>query len=167
MHPAHILLRRDLCLPLEGREGLGHKEGRGEVDGKPPLFVGSVLLPDLKDLPHQIRNSDDVLVGLRGKPQHEVELHVVPAAGESRGAGGEHLLLGDILVDGVPEALAARLRSKGEAALAYPLHLGHELSGEIIRTKGGQGEVDVAALAIGKQAVGQRRELTVIGGREA
>ena len=167
MDPPQIFLRGDLGLPLEGREGLGHEKGRGEIDGKSPLFAGGVVPPGVDDLSHQVGNGQHVLVGLGGQAQHKVELDVVPPAGEGRGAGGENLLLGDVFIDGVPQALAAGLGGEGQAALADPLDLEHQLPGEIIGPQRRQRQVDALGLAVVQKAVGQGLQMPVVRGREA
>ena len=50
MHTPQILLGTCLSFPLKRREGLRHKEGRGQVDGEAALFVAGVLAPRLQDL---------------------------------------------------------------------------------------------------------------------
>ena len=86
MHAPQIFLRRDLCLPLEGRERLRHEIGRRQIDGQAALFVDRIRLPFLNDLIGQLRNADDVLVRLGRQAQHEIELHAVPPAGKRRAA---------------------------------------------------------------------------------
>ena len=87
MHAPQIFLGAGLLLPLERREGLRHKEGRREVDGQPPFFVCRVLPPTVDDFVDKLGNRRHVLIRLRRKSQHKIELHAVPAAGKRRGTG--------------------------------------------------------------------------------
>ena len=167
MDPAQVFLRGDLGLPLERREGLRDEERCGQVDGEAPLLVAGVLLPGLDDLPDQLRDAQHVLVGLRGQAQHEIELHIVPAAGEGRGAGGQNLFLGDVFIDGVPEPLGSGLRREGQAAFPHPLDLQHQVPGEVIRPEGRQRQVDLPRLAVVQQLVRQGLQLLVVRGGEA
>ena len=128
VYAPQVFLRRDLRRPLERREGLGDKIGRGQIDGQAALFPVPVFSPDLQDLVDQLGDADDVLVRLGRQAQHEIELHAVPAAGECRGAGFQNLMLGDIFVDRVTQALRASLGRKGQSALAHLLHAQHQLT---------------------------------------
>ena len=113
---AQIFLRRDLLFPLEGRVGLGDKVRRGDVNAKAPFLVHGVFLPRQDHLVHQLRDAEHVLVRFCGQTQHEIELDIVPAAGEGIGAGRQNFILGQILVDDVTQALGSRLRGEGQAA---------------------------------------------------
>ena len=102
------------------------------MDTKAPLFIHRVFLPGLNDLIDQLGDAQYVLVGLRWQAQHEIELDVVPAAGEGLTAGVEDFLLRQILIDHVPQALGTRLGSKGQTAFSHRLQLFHQLPGEIV-----------------------------------
>ena len=130
-----VLLRRDLPLPLEGREGLRHKKCRGDVNTDAALFVGGVRLPGLQNLEYQIRDAENVLVGLGGQAKHKVELDAVPAAGKGDLAGFQNVLLGHILIDRVAQALRAGLRREGQAGLSHRGELQHQIAGKVVRPK--------------------------------
>ena len=116
MAAAQIFLRRDLLFPLERRVGLGDKVCRGDMHPQPPLLVHGLFLPGQNHLVHQLRDTENVLVRFRWQTQHEIELDIVPAAGKGVGAGCQNFVLGQILVDDVPQALGSRLRGEGQAA---------------------------------------------------
>ena len=50
VYAPQVFLRRDLRRPLERREGLGDKVGRGQIDGQAALLPAPVFPPDLQDL---------------------------------------------------------------------------------------------------------------------
>ena len=106
------------------------------MNPKTPLFVHRVFLPCLNDLINKLRNTQHILVCLRGQAQHEIELYIVPSAGEGLGAGVENFFLRQILVDDIPQALGARFRGEGQAAFAHRLQLLHQLPGEIVSPQG-------------------------------
>ena len=167
VHPPLVLLHRDLGVPLEGSVGLGDKPGGGHGDAHPAGAVGSALPPALVHLPGQISDAQHVLVGLGGQAQHEVELYAAPAAGEGGAAGLQQVLLPQILVDGVAQTLCARLRGKGQTALAHPLQALHEVHREGVRPQRGQGHADVLRRAVVQQIVTQLQQAGVVGGAEA
>ena len=136
--------------------GLGHKIGSGHMDPQAPLFIDGVFLPGKNHLIDQVRNAQYVLVGLRGKAQHKIELDAIPAPGESLGAGGEDFLLRQILVNHIPQPLGARLRGKGQSGFADGLELFHQLPREVVRPERGHGKADMVGFAVGKHIVRQR-----------
>ena len=69
------LPERDHRLPLEGSERLGAEGGDADVDLRP----GVQLLSPAQGLCAERDDGLDVLVALGGQPDHEVELHQVPA----------------------------------------------------------------------------------------
>ena len=166
VHPALILLHRDLSIPLEGRVGFGHEPGGGHGDPHAPGLVGGALPPGEVHLPGQIGNAQHVLVGLGGQAQHKIELYAVPPAGEGGAHRLEQVLLPQVLVDGVPQALSPRLWGKGQAALPDPLEPLHQVHGEGIRPHGGQGQADVPGGAVVQQVVAQLQQAGVVGGRQ-
>ena len=80
-------------------------------------------------------NAEHVLVRLSREAQHEVELDRAVAAGKGAAAGGQQVLLGEILVDGVAQALRAGLGRKGQAGLSSLLQSLHERHGEVVGTQ--------------------------------
>ena len=120
LHPPLIFLPGDLSLPLEGGEGLGHKPGGRHRDPNPPVLIAGGLPPSVEDVIGHLRDAQHILVGFRRQAQHEVELYRIPAAGEGGAETLVQVLLRHILIDGIPQALRTRLRSKGEARLPPP-----------------------------------------------
>ena len=84
---AQILIGGNLLLPLERRMGLGHKECGSHMHTKSPLLIGCMLLPAQDHLMHKLGNTKYILVRLRGKTQHKVQLYIVPATCKSDAAG--------------------------------------------------------------------------------
>ena len=145
--------------------GLGDKVRRGDVNAKAPFLVHGVFLPRQDHLVHQLRDAEHVLVRFCGQTQHEIELDIVPAAGKGVGAGRQNFVLGQILVDDVPQALGSRLRGEGQAAFpAARLKPFHQVTGEIVRPEGGNGEADLILRAVGDQLVCQFFQPPVIRG---
>ena len=107
------------------------------------------------DLAGQVGDAQHILIRLGGQAQHKVQLDPAPAAGKSCSDGLHQVLLPQVLIDGVPQALGARLRGEGQAALAHPLQPLHQPHGEGVRPKGGQGQADVPGLAVVQQVVAQ------------
>ena len=109
-----------------------------------------------------LRDAEDVLVRLGGQTQHIIELDRVPAAGEGDLAGVEQILLGDVFVDRVAQALAAALDGEGQAALAHLLQPLHDVHREVVRPQGGQGKADAPRLTVVEQAVAKRGQRSVV-----
>ena len=123
-----------------------------------------MFLPRQDHLVHQLRDAEHVLVRFRGQTQHEIELDIVPAAGKGVGAGCQNFVLSQILVDDVTQALGSRLRGEGQAAFpAARLKPFHQVTGEIVRPEGGNGEADLILRAVGDQLVRQLFQPPVIG----
>src|SRR5262249_46961125 len=80
------------------------------------------LLADVERLAGRLDDAADVFVFLRRKADHEVELHVVPAAGEDALGRVEQVLLGHVLVHDVAHALRAGLRREREPGRAHLAH---------------------------------------------
>ena len=88
------------------------------------VTLALAALAALRPTPQRVRApvADDaahVLVLLGGQADHEVELHLRPAAREDALGGFEQLLLGDVLVDHVAHALRAGLGREGETGGAH------------------------------------------------
>ena len=62
--------------PLQGRVRLGHEHRHGRRH----LGAAQVATTDLLHARRGLDNTDDVLVGLAGQPDHEVQLHALMAA---------------------------------------------------------------------------------------
>ncbi len=164
LHPPLVLLNGDLGLPLEGGEGLGHEPGGGYRHPQAPALAAGVFPPGVDGVLGHFRDAQHVLVRLRGQAQHEIQLYRVPAAGEGGLQALGQLLLGDVLVDGVPEALGAGFGGEGQPRLPPPLEPLHQLHGEVVRPEGGEGEVYVVLPAEGLQIVAQAHQLRIVAG---
>ena len=134
---------------------------------QPSLLVHRIGLPGLDDLINQLRNAQNILVSFRGQTQHKVELHIVPAAGKGIGAGAQDLILCQILVDHIPQALSTGFRRKGQTAFAHGLQLFHQLPGEIIRPQGGYRQIHPVLLAVRNHLIGQFLQPPIIRGGQA
>ena len=133
------------------------------MDAHAALFVAGVLAPRLQDLIDELCDAEHILVRLRGQAEHEVELHIVPAALKGNGAGIEDLLLRDILIDGVAQALRTGLRRERQAALAHLLQPQHEIAGKIVRAQRRQREIDLARRAVIEHGICQLWQAAVVG----
>ena len=151
VQPALLLahgVRRVHGAPLERRVRLGHvrrhahRHGRGAAPVGLPLLAERVLHP-LADAPRPLADLHDLAdVGLllRGEADHEVELHLRPAAGEDPLGGLHELRLGDVLVDDVAHPLAAGLGGEGHAGRADALHVVEHVLLEPVRAEGRDAE---------------------------
>ena len=103
----------ELGSPLEWRMRLGHEapDGHGAAD----IATATHLPTDADDLGCQPRDLQDVLIGLRRQPAHEVELHLPPSRAVSGRDGADEVLLGHLLVDDLAHPLASALGREGEA----------------------------------------------------
>ena len=118
-----------------------------------PVGVGGMGLAALDHLFGQVCDAQHVLVGLGGQTQHEVELYAGPATGKGGAAGLHQVLLGDVLVDGVPKPLGPCLGSKGQPAFAHRLHPLHQAHGKVVRPQRGQRKANVPGAAVVQQSV--------------
>ncbi len=117
----------------------------------------------MHDVGGDIGDTEHILVRFGGKPEHEIEFDGAVAARERAAAGGEQILLGEILIDGVTQALRARLRRKGEAGLSPLLQPLHQRHGEIVRAQGRQRKVQVPRGAEFLQIVAQLDKAGIVG----
>ena len=79
----------------------------------------------------------------------------------------QQVLLTEVLVDGVPQALGARFGGEGQPAPAHPLEPLHQAHGEGVGPQRGQREPDVPGGAVVQQLVAQGQQLGVVGGGQA
>src|SRR5206468_2531904 len=86
-----------------------------------------------------------VVVGLGGDTDQEVQLHPLPALREGAVDGRVEVVLGDQLVDHLPDAPRATLGREREPGPANLLDLAGEADGERVDTQRRQGDRDVAA----------------------
>ena len=131
--------KRDHRVPLEWRERLGAEGRHAHVD----LGARLELLAAPKRFRAELHDGAHVLVTLRRQPDHEVELHQLPARLEDRVDGVEQVLLGVALVDHAPHPLGSGLRGDGEAALAHARDLLGEARVHRLRAQARQRDADV------------------------
>ena len=163
---ALVFLDGYLRLPLEGRVGLGHEPRGRHRDANAAALVDRALAPCVHDVRGDVRNAEHVLVRLGRKAEHKVELDRAVAARKRAAAGFEQVLFGQILVDGVAQALRAGLWREGKArlpALLQPLHQRH---GEVVGAQRRQRERQVALGAEILQIVAQLDKMRIVGRRE-
>ena len=136
-------LRRVHGRPLEGSEGLGNEEGgtRYDLDLAGALLLRHSFKEGGRDLVAQLGNAADILLGFRGKPQHEIKLHPGPAAFKGHGGSLQDDLLGQSFIDHVAQPLASRLRREGQTALLHILYLSHDVQRKSVDAQGRKGNV--------------------------
>ncbi len=154
-----------LGLELEGGVGLGDKAGHADGHLHPPaLGLFRHVVKEVYHLLGQVQHGLHILHRLGGQTHHKIELHGGTAPGEGGAGGGKHLLLGDIFIDGVPQALASCLRGEGKAASADLLHQLQKAGGEVIHPQGGQGDVHLFLLGPGEHLLHQQLQPAVVAG---
>ena len=89
-----------------------------------------------------IGNAFDVFLFLCGKPQHEIKLYFIPAAGKGFTGAFQNILLCQPLVDHITHSLGTGLRCEGQAALFDILNLTHNVQRKGIDTERRKGNVD-------------------------
>ncbi len=170
-HVAELFLQvRELALedvdavegrPLEGRPGLRHEGADGDVD------VLAAVLPSLRE---DARDELDELVevgGLLGRQaDHRVDLDQVPTAREGDVGRLDHVVVGERLVDDAAQPVRARLGREREAGLADFRHGVGQAHREGLRAQRGQRDRHPAVGELRRQALHERLDLRVVGGRE-
>ena len=144
-----------LPLPLEGRVRFGH-EGR---EAKCDTTASGKLREDVFDLVDELGQFLEVFFGFRRMPDHEVELDARPTGCHRLLDGGENILLGDTLVDDVPESLAAGLRSKRESRLTDATHALRQADAERVRAQRRQADSDTSTDERAAHPVGEFHRL--------
>ena len=76
----------------------------------------------------------------------------------------QHVLLADVLVDHVAQALGTCLAGKGQAAFARFLHALHQFGAEAVRPQRGQRQADMPRLTVVEHALGQAGQVAVVAG---
>ena len=133
VEPAAALLQILLALPLKRGVRLGDEAGEADVEPRAAAPGGGG-----QNLPGQGRDGLPVGQGLPGQADHEVELEELPAGGEGPMGRIHDGRLGEVLVDDLAQALAARLRSQGQPGAPHPLNLRHHVRGEGVGAHGRQ-----------------------------
>ena len=126
-------IHRVLRLPLEGREGLGHK-GRSRDRHARGLALGTIrgAVKGIEHLFAEQRDLSYVVHRFGRQTDHEIELDGGIPALKRDAASVHQLVLKDVFIDRVAQALTARLGSKGQAALAHGFDLIQNIVGEAV-----------------------------------
>ena len=161
-----IFLHGVLAFPLEGAVRLRHKAGGRNGYAHSPVLILCVESPGVQNLICKLGDTENILVRFRGQAQHEVQLYGVPAALKSQTAGVQQVLLRDVFVYRIAQALAAGLGCEGQTAFSGLLQAVHYLDREIIRPERGQRQSDAPRLAVIKQPVAQLGQMTVVARAE-
>ena len=147
--------------PLEGRPGLRHERADRNVD-----LLAAVLAPLREDAFDERDELVEVGRRLGRQADHRVDLDEVPAAPERDVGGGDHVGVGERLVDDAAQAVGARLRREREAGLA---HLGDRV-GQADREGLGpqrrQGDRHAPVGELRREALHERLDLRIVGRRE-
>ena len=107
-----------LSLKLEGSERLWNKAGAGDGHAdRTSLWTGRNAVIQVDHLLCKVCDSFNVLHRFGRQTHHKVELDRGVAALKRGAAGGQHLLLGDVFVDDIAQALGSCLGCKGQTAL--------------------------------------------------
>ena len=150
--------------PLKGRVRLGH------VGGDAHRHLGGAAAGGALAHRHRARaglhDAAHVVVGLGGQADHEVELHLPPAAGKDALGRLVELLLGDVLVHHVAHPRCARLRSEGEPGGAHLLDLVEQLGLEAISAQRRDAERDALLGEPARHLLHERGDAGDIGGGE-
>ena len=94
--------------------------GRMEEKGAVRVEEGGRAKQYFAAVPKEQIAAQNIFIGFGGQPQHEIELHMVPAPRKRSGAGIQNLLLREIFIDYVPQTLRTRLRRKCEDLHIHP-----------------------------------------------
>ncbi len=104
--------------PLIRRAGFRHERIDGRDDAPDRAAPPGVVRHPLADRQVRVPNRHEVLVGLAGKPDHEVELQVLDAGPEDQVGPVEDLVVGDRLVDHAAKPIGSGLRRDRDRPLA-------------------------------------------------
>ena len=157
----------ELPCPLEGRVALGDEHGDRERDlHLAPAPPPDDLAPDGEHALGRLDYGQDVLVRLGGQSHHEVELELAPAVLEGVSRRRLEVLLGDVLVDDIPQTLRARLRSEGEAAPPRARDGAGHLDAERVEALRGNRDADSLRGELAVETVEDLLALGVVGRRE-
>ena len=156
------LLPAGETLPLEGGMGLGDEDRECRREAGPAVLL-AYLLPGLGQ---ELTDSLDILGGLRGKAEHEVELEGRPAVPEGQIHGGVDLFSVHTLVDDPAQSFAARLGNDGEPGLAGAAdQVEHELA-NLPGSEGGKADADAEGAEVIREPLHEPLEPRVIRGAQ-
>ena len=167
IHAAQRLLGRNLAIPLERRLRLGNEQRDRRAHPHVTAMLGrhGSLRPIVGAL-HKARDALDVVVGLGGQTDHEVELAAAPSRLKRSVDGPEQVVLRHVLVDHVAQALRTRLGREGEATLLLPRdELGH-VDAERVEALGRQRDAHTLAVARMVQLDKDIGDLRMVGRRK-
>ena len=138
------LLRGILRLKFKRGKGLRHKACHTDIDGDALALrpIGQAV-EEIHYLLRQLYDGLDIFLGFGGQAHHKIELDRRIAAFKAHTAGIQHFLLGNIFIDSIPQALAPRLRGKGQTAFAHPLHQFQQMRSHAINTQRGQRKINM------------------------
>ncbi len=147
--------------PLERRVRLGYETTDRHRAADVAVPAGPPAGPD--HLAGEVRDREDVLVGLGGQAAHEVQLHLPPALGIGGADRADQILLADHLVDDPAQAFGAAFRGEGQpAAAAVAGELVGQCDVERVHPGRGQAERGVSALVPVGQTLGYLTDLGVV-----
>ena len=129
---------------------------------KATLSAARQRFPDLPAAPSRVDDAADVVQGLGGQADHEVELHVIPLAAEDPARTFEDVLLADVLVDRPSKTLSSCLRRQREARLPDPADLGSQPLAEARRAQRRQRERYLVARQIVHQDLDQGCDVVIL-----
>ena len=101
--------------PLKRSKRLRHKarHRHRHIDAASLRLVRHVV-KRVHNLLRQMDDPRDILVRFGRQPHHKIELYICITAGKRRFAGTQDLLLRDVFIDYIPQALRPRLRREGQ-----------------------------------------------------
>ena len=147
--------------PLEGRPGLRHEGADGDID-----VLAAVLLALRQDVLDERHELVEVRARLRRQADHRVDLDQVPASRERHVGRGDHVGVGERLVDDAAQAVGARLRRERESGLAHFRNRVGQAHRERLRPQRRQRDGHAPVGKLRRQAFHERLDLRVIGRRE-
>ena len=126
------------------------------------LGLVRVFIEFVNHLLRKLGNSCNVVKSLGRKSEHEIKLDRGPAALKRFPRRSENLVLSNVFIDSVAQALSSGLRRKGQSAAPDLIKLFHKLVRKIINTKRGQRNIDFFRNCPFKQFVKQRLKLSIV-----
>ena len=117
--------------PLKWRKGFGYKR----IDTERQQPAASLLIHIPSKPPGKIDDRINVLVLLKGKPHHKVELKIWNVCCRAKINGGKEMMFFNAFVDNSAHACASGLRRKSQGLHSALRKRQHQLSCYRIRTK--------------------------------
>ena len=153
--------------PLKRCEGLGNEEGGADrnLAFAVSLLLGNLIIALCNPF-RQPGNALLVLLRLRGKAQHKIQLHLIPAALKGIPGALKNHFLRKAFVNNIPQALGAGLRRKGNAALADILNLAHHIQRKSVNPQGRKGDIYALLTEIFHKVGHKLRKPGIIAGTE-